>query len=281
MFPDRQRTARFAVFSAGLLVLALLSPTPAWAHADIMERIDALDRQIALTPDDAELYRKRGELHRLHQDWTAALADYARAARLEPDDPAIHFYRGRMWLEAGDAAQARPLLNRFVALRPDHADARLVRSRALARLGENLAAAQDLTRAIALLDPPTPEVYLERARALAAAGPEHVEHTLAGLDEGLARLGPLVALVQYAIEVERASGRHRQALARVDALPDKIARQPLWLALRGDILRDLGETGQARATYRAGLATIGAYPPARRHARATTALESRLRASLQ
>ena len=275
-----QRRINGPTVAACLLSLWLFSPTGAFAHADIVERIAALDGQIEQAPRDSELYLKRGELHRLHRDWPAAIADYDRATRLEPKNPAVFFYRGRMWLEAGDPAQARPLLDRFLTARPNHGDALLIRSRILFRLGERLAAAADLTRAIGLLPRPTPEVYLERARALVAAGPEHIDPALRGLDEGIARLGPLVSLVQYGIEVERAHGRHRQALNRYDQLPDQLRRQPSWLVVRGDILRDLGETQQAQANYRAGLEAIETYPPARRNARATIALESRLRASL-
>lgn len=272
------RTCRRMVLSVSLLGIWLMNPALAFAHADIIVRITALDQQLQKTPEAAGLYLKRGELHRLHRDRPAALADYDCAAWLEPGNPVVLFYRGRLWLEAGYAAKARPLLDRFIAVRPDHANALLVRSRTLAGLGEWLAAADDLSRAITLLDPPTPEIYLERARALVAAGPEHTDLALHGLDDGVTRLGPLVTLIQYAIEVERASGRHRQALRRFNILPDQISRQPAWSAVRGDILHDMGDIQQSQATYRAGLATIKAYPSARRNARATVELESRLRA---
>lgn len=276
------RTHRCHTLAAAFIVAVwLLSPATAFAHADIVERISALDQQIVQAPDNAALYFKRGELHRLHSDWPAALADYDHAARLDPANPAVHYYRGRMRLEAGDPAQARPLLDRFLAARPDHADALLIRSRALTRLGEGLAAADDLTRAIALYDLPTPEVYLERARALVIAGPDNIGRALNGLDAGIARLGPLVTLIQYAIAIERSDGRHQQALERLGTLPDMIRLQPTWLAIRGDILRDIGDIEQAQATYRAGLETIETYPPARRNSRATVVLETRLRASLR
>ena len=273
----QQRSRIIAALLAGLLV----SPSVAFAHADIIERIEALDTQIALAPTDAALYRKRGELHRLHKDWTSADADYDRAAKLAPSEPSVHFLRGRMWLEADKPETARPMLDRFLAARPDHADALLTRSRVLARLGEHLAAADDLARAANLLDPPTPEVYLDRARALAAAGPVYTDRALASIDEGMARLGPLVTFIAYGVEVERERGDHARALQRLDALPEKIGRQPAWLALRGDILRDLGKAQQAHASYREGLAKIEAYSPARRNARAIAALEARLRDALR
>jgi tetratricopeptide (TPR) repeat protein len=216
----------FRVLAASLMAVWIGYPWPASAHADIVERIMALDREIRVGPPSAALYFKRGELHRLHRDWPAALTDYEQAARLEPWNPAVSYHRGRMWFEAGQPEWARPALDRFIAARPEHADARLARSRVLAVLGERLAAVNDLHWAIALLNPPTPEVYLERARILEAEGEAYIDRALAGLDEGIARLGPLVTLIQYAIELERSQGRYPSALARLDGLPENITSQP-------------------------------------------------------
>jgi predicted Zn-dependent protease len=273
--------SRCWVLAAGLIAVWIGAPAMVLAHADILERITALDREIREGPQSAALYLKRGELHRLHRDWPAALADYEQAARLEPQNPAVNYYRGRMWLEAGEPERARPALDRFLAARPDHADALLTRSRALAYLGERLAAAGDLTRAIALLDAPTPEVYLERARLLRAEGPDYTDRALAGLDEGIARLGPMVTLIQFAIELERAHGRYLSALDRLDGLPEGPAGQPAWLRVRGDLLLAAGKREEARAAYAAGLEVIESHPPARRNLRANSELATRLRSSLE
>ena len=251
------------------------------AHADIAERITALDGEIQESPGSAALYFKRGELHRLHRDWLAALADYGRAEQLKPEEPAVHYYRGRMWLEAGQPKLARPELDLFLAARPEHANALLVRSRALALLGERMAGVDDLTRAIALLDRPTPEVYLERARLLVSEGPSYVDRALAGLDEAIAQLGPLVTLIQFAIEVERDHGRYLSALARLDGLPKSLAGQPMWLGFRGDLLLEAGRKQEAHAVYAAGLEIIETYPATRRNSRATLQLEARLRSSME
>ena len=269
------------MLAACLMGVWISHPGTVLAHADIVERIAALNREIQESPGNAALYFKRGELHRLHRNWPAALADYERAARLEPDDPAVHYYRGRMWLEAGQPRLARPELDRFLTARPEHADALLVRSRTLALLGERLAGADDLTQAIALLDRPTPEVYLERARLLVSEGPGYVDRALAGLDEGIARLGPLVTLFQFAIEVERAHGRYLSGLVRLDGLPKRLAGQPMWLGLRGDLLLAAGQKQEAHAAYAAGLEIIETYPAARRNSRATLQLEARLRSFLE
>lgn len=257
------------------------APMPVYAHADLLERIAAVTEQITAHPDDPVLYLKRGELHRVHQDWAAALADYLQAERLAPDLPQVAYYTGRMWLEADRPELARPALDRFLVVQPHHADALLTRARALARLGERLAAAQDLEQAIAQLDSPAPEPYLERARLLVAEGVAHMDAGLQTLDAGIIRLGPLVTLIQFAIEVEAERGRYTAALARLESLPLAVKRQPVWLKRHGDLLRAAGREMEAQTSYTAALTAIEKLPLQRRTAQAMAELEAGLRLLLR
>src|SRR2546429_3108060 len=51
-----------------------------------------------------------------------------------------------------------------------------------------------------------------RDRALAAEGGDHLDEALRGLDEGIKRLGPIVTLEFYAIDLELAHKRYDSAL---------------------------------------------------------------------
>jgi len=51
-----------------------------------------------------------------------------------------------------------------------------------------------------------------RDRALAAEGGDHLDEALRGLDEGIKRLGPIVTLELYAIDLELAHKRYDSAL---------------------------------------------------------------------
>ncbi len=268
----------------GPFILAATLAISAWgaasllqAHGDIHERIAALNQQIAASGEDPVLYLKRGELHRVHRDWEAALADYLRAAGLAPELTEVHYCLGRMWLEAGHPELAQPALDRFLAVRPSHADALLTRSRVLARLGKPLAAVEDLTQAIEQLDAPAPEYYLERARLLVAKGSQYVEEGLGGVEEGIVRLGPLVTLLAFAVEVEVKRGRYDGALGWFDALPEGIKCRPLWIARRGDILLLADRPTEAKRSYATALSAIEELPMHRRAARSTAHLQAHLR----
>lgn len=260
-----------------LAALGLCVALVAAAHGPLQEQIDALTEQIEQAPS-AQLYLRRGELHRLHEDWDAALSDYRRAARLAPAEDTLDFLRGRALLEAGRPAPAKLALERYLARHPDHAEALIVQARALRALGRYRAAAAAYTRAIDRLPRPEPDHYLERARIEAAAGT--IKPALAGLDAGIARLGPVVTLQLYAIELELKQRRVDAALARLDRIAAQSPRKETWLARRGAILWDAGRRKEAGAAYAAALAAIEALPAPARRTRAITQLEAEVRAAL-
>lgn len=254
---------------------------PCAAHPGIDEQILRLDEQIAAAPDDAALFLRRGELHRIHREWAKAAADYRTALRLDPELRIAEFCLGRLEVESGSPAQARAILDRYLSARPDDPLALAYRGRALVALGEPLLGAEDFSRAIRHSDPPRPEDYLERARALASAGPEHVGRAIEGLDEGLRVLGEPVTLQDYAIELELGRRSFDAALRRLDRIASQSVRQEPWLVRKAAILEAAGRVEEARAAYRQTLASIETLPAERRGNKAVERLEREAQQGLE
>ena len=269
----------FAKKLAGIAVcLALLSPF-ALAHEGLHEQIVAITAKIKRDRKNASLYLQRGELHRLHRDWTRAGADYDRAARLQPDLKIVDLARGKMLFESGRLKRARFTLDRFLSQQPDHYEGLITRARVLAQIGLRRDAITDFTHALAKSAVPDPDIYIERAQV--TAGEEKgVDEALVGLDEGMKRLGPLVTLQLSAIELELRRNKYDAALARVDAVSSQSERKETWLVQRGEILKLAGRQEEARAAFNAALAAIASLPPERRQSRAVTALQLRARSGL-
>lgn len=255
-----------------------LLPAVAAAHGDLSEQIAAVTKEIAANPGDARLYIKRGELHRFDGQLAAALADYVEASRIDPFLPEADLGRGRALLDANRAARARDPLVRFLHARPNHAEGRLALARCLAKLGRGTESAAEYTRAIGLFSPPNPDLYVERARVLAAGG--RPADAIRGLDEGIARLGPLVALQDVAIDLEVQRKNWDGALARVERVAASSARRETWLARRGEILAAAGRPREARESFEAAQQSIEALSPRLRQTRAMSRLEEKVRDSL-
>lgn len=267
-----------ATFNTCLLI-AELTAGVVRAHPGFHSEIEVTTERIAADPRNAALYLNRAELYRFHGDWEAALADLARASELDPSSAGIDLARAKVMQDAGSLTSAKVLLDRFIEAHPDHAEALATRARTLVALGRHRAAAEDFSRAISLLSRPPPEYFLERAGALVESG-SRLQQAIAGLDEGVQKLGPAVALELYAIELELKRRRYRHALVRLDQIAARSHRKETWLARRGEILADAGRLSEARAAYHQALAAIEALPEGTRHTRATFELEGRLKAAL-
>lgn len=235
-----------------LVCLTLFAGSPVFAHGTHQARLDEAGARITAAPGNPDFHRSRAVLYLDQRDFQAALADLDRAEALDPGRPLTNLLRGRVELARGRPAEAEAALARCLATWPDHPDAHLAMARAQAARGDWLAAAQHYDRALQTAPVPTPAHYLERSRALAAAGRR--DEALAGLDEGIQRLGPLPALTDSAITLELERGDTDAALARLDRDPDR-ARADRLLR-RGEILELGGRDAGARLAYRAALAEL-------------------------
>ncbi|MCA9771091.1 MAG: hypothetical protein KC466_01705 [Myxococcales bacterium] len=259
------------------LAAALLSISVAYADPDLAVRIGILDDRIAEEPGNAELYLARAELYREAGDWPKVFADLDRVAAIRPDDPELGFRRGRALIDAGRVAEGRAALDRFLATHPDHAPARIERARLLARGGERDAAVRDWDAALAAASKPVPDLYLERARLLLAP-PARLDDALAGIDQGVARLGPLVTFVTFAVDAEAARARPAAAIAWIDRLPPHLRALPRWLARRAELLDAAGKKDEALVARCDALTGLRALPPSRRAAKANAELYQALAA---
>jgi predicted Zn-dependent protease len=272
---------RFILTSCLVLAFLANARLDLLAHGDLHEQIRQVSEQIAKDPKNAELYLKRGELHRAHQEWDQAQADYDRASSLDPALFVIDFTRGRMFLEAGWPWSAKVSLDRFLRRQTNHVEALTARARALVKLQLRLEAVRDYTAAIKAASTGRPELYIERAQALAAEGEAHFAEALRGLDEGLQKMGPLVTLQLYAIDVELKRKNVDAALERLDKIAAQSPRKETWLARRGEILQQAGRKEEADKAYRSALQAMATLPPARRNVPAMVELEKRIRAALE
>jgi len=266
-----------------LLVSAILLVAGADAHPGIDEQIAELDKLIAATPTDATLYLRRGELYRIHRDWNQAEADYKHALKLDSELVIVQQCIGRMMLESDRPTEAVKPLETFLAQRPNDTKTLALLSRTYMRLGKHAQAAQGYTRTLASVTDgkPRPEYYLERARALVAAGPKNIDKALTGLDEGLKALNYPVTLQLYAMELEIDHLRYDAALKRVDQIASGSVRQETWLIRRGEILEKAQRPEQARQAYQGALDAIAALPKSRLKNRAVERLQAQATAGIE
>ncbi len=270
------RTAIPAALLAGVLFWSVSAP-PSAAHEGLHEQIEALDAALARNPEQAGLWLRRGELHRLHRDWRAAGQDYDRAAALDPALPGLLPARAGWLLDTGRPAEARALLDARLADGPDPTALDL-RAQARLALGDTLGACRDLASECAATEAPKPDLFVRRAQLFNRLGVNYLDSALQALDEGIGRLGPLVALELEAVPLEARRGAWEAALARIDRLAGSGLPAEQLLTLRASVLERAGRALEAQAAWTEALDLLEASPHASTASR--RALADSVRAAL-
>jgi tetratricopeptide (TPR) repeat protein len=184
-------------------------------------------------------------------------------------------------LESGSPERALASVDRFLSIEPRRTDAHETRARILLRLSRLVESEKAFSKAIALSDRPTPDLYLARHEAILARGPEFRSLALKKLDEGISRIGSIVTLELEAVDLERSMQNWNGALQRLERLSSLSPRKEIWLFRRGDILIEAGRHGEAREAYAQALRAIESLPQRNRASAATKQLEAQARQHLQ
>ena len=264
----------------GVCGILLASAAVVGAHPEIEVQLSHISSQIEQSPDEADLYLKRGHIHRVHRDWKAGMADFRRAGELDPELHRVSRAIGRLLLEAGKPEQALPQLEQFLKHQPGDPEGQILRGRAQGELGEHLIGAADFDKALPQLRRPTPELYIERAEILLAAGDEYQARVLIGLEQALDRLGDLYTLHRYAAELEIESGQPEAALRRARGLLEKFDGNVSWRIFEAELLVSLGRVVEARTSYSKALDSITSLPAHRRRTPAVSEKEKQIREAL-
>jgi len=259
-----------------LLLAAIAAPLPAAAHPEPGERIEALTFALERHPGDPQLLIERAGEYLNDGDPAAALRDLDRAEALAPYRPEIPLQRGAALLLLDRPADAERQLGLAIERDPASEEAHILRGRALMRLDRPREAARDFERGIERSARPTPDQFLEWARALANPRTGRADEALRALDRGLIAGGESPALVEEAVRIECARGAYDAALERIERHPAVWGSKPAQRARRGDVLRAAGRELEAQAEYSAALAELEAGSHRR-----TSPLETRLHEALR
>lgn len=250
-----------------------------FAHGALHEQIEALGKSIALAPRNPALYVKRGELHRMHQDWMAAASDFNQALAIDGKEADAVLGLARLANDRGEWARAEKLATEYLEARTASEVGYRLRAEIRARMGQagSAGAAGDWAAAIRLSSEPAAEYFLGRAEALALSGGD----AIAAIDAGVARLGPLVVLDQWAVEYLVKQRRWAAALARQERLVAGAPRKESALTRQAEILLAAGRAAQARAEFQAALAAWDQLPERLRQTKAMGELRARIAAGLR
>lgn len=218
------------------------------AHGIVHEQIYQISREM-VTQDTAQNRIGRAQLYHIDEQWILASQDYSRARELNPENRRIDFLEASMWHDAGRPDLALPLVNRLLKNQSNHVNGLWLRARVLNALGRLASATDDYRLITSSAERVLPEMYLEWAHTQAVLKPTNLPAVNQIIKQGVEQLGPLVSLLQYAIQFNRDHHAYQPALVWLNMLPEQLRKQPHWVLQRADLL-DLAEQHQEAKSNR-------------------------------
>jgi predicted O-linked N-acetylglucosamine transferase (SPINDLY family) len=241
------------------LELLQLSAELAMCTDDAAAAIEAYDRIVALFPDDALAWYKRGNLANRQGRLASALADYDRAVEIDPHNASAWCNRGVVLDRLGRVDEALRSLDRSHALAPDDALALFNRAAVLRRMQRRQEALSALTDAIQI-SPNLTEAKSNRSTLLTELG--RYEEALHDIDEVL-RTNPDFAPGYYNRAVIRQKiGSTDAAMADYRVAIELRSESPEAFTGRAALHAQIGDWRAAAADLARAVAIDARYAPA-------------------
>ena len=216
-----------------------------WAHMGAQTERDLLDHLIEKSPGEQLLYIKRGESWARDGEYAMALADFDKAALL--GDPGyLLFPRGQTYYRMGEFDRALGCFDRILAANPDDAASLAYRARILRDAGRWQAAITDFEALFRQRPKSEPGYYLSAAQVSLKVPGRGVSGALEIIDLGIANLGVLVSLQDYAIALETQRGGYAAALVRLESLQPQLGKSPSWKVEKGRLLAMMGRERESQ-----------------------------------
>jgi tetratricopeptide (TPR) repeat protein len=231
-----------------LLAILMLGSGLLWAHMGAQTERDLLDHLIEKTPGEQLLYIKRGESWARDGEYAMALADFDQAALL--GDPGyLLFPRGQTYYRMSEFERAQGCFDRILAVNPEDAAALSYRARILRDAGRWEAAITDFEALFRLQPKSEPGYYLSAAQLSLKVPGRGVSGALEIVDLGIANLGVLVSLQDYAIALETQRGEYSAALVRLESLRPQLGKSPSWQVEKGRLLAAMGREQESQDVF--------------------------------
>ena len=265
-----------------LILFAFVQCGFLFAHGPIHELIAQISDEIKAQPDNASLYLKRGEYHRIDENFDAAYSDFQRALDLDSSlSLEVDFQMASLFSEHGYALSGMKFIDSFLRQRPSYPKALLVRAGLQLQLGQDSLALESFTQALSYSKEPRPHHYIDIARACLRADSTNFDGALKWLKEGEQSLGFNIVLRSYAIEIDCKRQAWDEALAKVNDIISRLPRHEKWLLEKSRIFEMAGRHSEASAAYQATIDAIERLPRRNRSTRMVMEWEAEALAALQ
>lgn len=242
-----------------VVFLSLLPPI-VQAHGDVHVLIDLVSKEIEKTPNNPDLFLKRGQLYTEDRDFKNARKDYLHARNLQPDLYLSDLLLAELYAEHQKADSALIWVNLFLKKHPNDGNALITRAGIYTLLSSPTLAQQDIEQAFQKLKNPSTKHYTFIAKTIIKADSTQIDEALKWLHLGQQRIGFDIVLLETEIKLATKAGRYQHAIGVTNDVMQRFPRKEKWLYQKGQILEKACQNKAALKEYEATLSAINQLP---------------------
>ncbi|MCL1126241.1 tetratricopeptide repeat protein [Shewanella surugensis] len=254
------------------------------AHGTSGSRLDNLEHQLAITPNDATLYLARGRLYQERHNMKAALMDYRQAVKIDPDLHAVKYWQGLLYLEQGGYDDAVKTLSQYVTL-TDSSKGYAALAKVYWQQNAFRTSVDAWDKAIAKETNASPAMYHQRAQALMQTqalpySKALLAEIVAGIEVGIVKQGPISSYLTLLVDVFSRNDQHQAALVTLARLPPDLLASPQWKVKKAEMLALIGNREEAIKAYEETLVTLDRLPVYKKNLTINQAIKQQAMAGL-
>ena len=261
-----------------VIVAICITAGNAYAHQDSHDQMRRVESMLAVSPTDAHLHFRYGELLAMHGDYDQATESFDRALAFDPQMTKVYLAKTEFFLKQGKPQQALTSIATYARHHPKDLNVFRYRAKAYAAAMKFDVAIENYRLLCQMQSHPRPETYIAIADIRILQGKSDL--AIQELQSAIERLGPLVALREKIVGVQLARGKFDAAIDQLQSLLASSGRKEILLFRIAEIMELAGQQDAAADHYRQSSHHLQKLPTKYRRSRRIQMLEQSLATKL-
>lgn len=249
---------QMGLFKRILLVnIFFLFSVQAFAHGDLVQRIEEKSKEILKSPNDFALYFERGLLYQQHQEYNNALKDYSKSKYLGNKNKVLLYRIAEVNCLKEHYKKALNSITTYLEIDSLDVKARKLEAQIQFNLGAYKKAIKSYNYVINTMVDIRPEDILEYANIILTESENNYRESLEVIEFGLNKLGANTLSLQLKkLEYLENSNQAEQALQQYNYFINEYKRKEFWYYKKAEYLTKINKIEESNISLKLAKNTI-------------------------
>ncbi|MET1255013.1 tetratricopeptide repeat protein [Aliikangiella maris] len=239
----------FHVYIRLIIVACIFMCNFLFAHGVKHDRVHQLSHQISKSPNNPQLYIKRGRVYQDSEEYVLAMQDYQQALKLDNNFHEALYWQGYIYSVQGQLELAEKQLLNYLKQQPDSPAGHRTLAKVYEQKNQLNLSIRHFDQAIDVDKKTPPQVYLERTRVQLKIKPLPIVQIEQGLNQAIKNFGAIVTIIELMVESYQHAQQWHKISDAIALLPKSLQQSPQWLYKKAFAYQMMNHNRQAKQTF--------------------------------